>query len=221
MPGSGRRAGSPPTRETILTAARRIFAEHGYEKASVRAIATAAQVDPALVHYWFGSKDGLFLAVVDAPIDPARLVPQIVEGGAGELPERLLRAFLSIWDDPVTGGSAIAMLRGSYQHADAARLLRDFFEIQLLRRVTAQLRLEVEGLPFRFSLIASQMIGLATMRYVLRLEPLASAPAEVLVQAVAPALQVYLTGPVPGGAGESRPPACGQADVPTGRDGVA
>lgn len=187
----------------------------------MRAIATAAQVDPALVHYWFGSKDGLFLAVVDAPIDPARLVPQIVEGGAGELPERLLRAFLSIWDDPVTGGSAIAMLRGSYQHADAARLLRDFFEIQLLRRVTAQLRLEVEGLPFRFSLIASQMIGLATMRYVLRLEPLASAPAEVLVQAVAPALQVYLTGPVPGGAGESRPPACGQADVPTGRDGVA
>src|SRR3982751_4531747 len=100
MARPGRPPGNQDTREAILAAARQAFAERGFDKASIRHIATSAGVDPALVHHYFGAKDQLFLAAVEAPADPAKLVPQIAAGGVDGFGERLVRTFLGLWDSP-------------------------------------------------------------------------------------------------------------------------
>src|ERR687890_2439282 len=99
-PRRGRRPGAPDTRATILDAARTAFAQKGFAGTTIRAVATAAGVDAALVHHYFGTKDDLFLAALELPVDPrVALAPAIAAGpdGAGE---RMLRVFLSVWDDP-------------------------------------------------------------------------------------------------------------------------
>jgi len=196
VPGSGRRPGNPGTKELILARARDIFADRGYDKASIRAIASGAGVDPALVHHYFGNKEGLFLAALEVPVQPAEIVRRVAGAGLEEAPARLARTFLSVWDDPVSGPAAVALLRSSFQHEWAATLLREFLITQLFRRAASQLGLGRKEMELRLSLIASQLIGMAAMRYVLRLEPLASAPAEVVVAALAPTLRQYLVEPV-------------------------
>jgi AcrR family transcriptional regulator len=194
---SGRRPGNPDTREAILTAARRIFAEKGFDKASIRAIATDAGVDPALVHHYFGTKDKLFLATINAPIDPTKLIPQALEGPLEEAGERLVRMMLSVWDSPA-GAAAVTLLRSAMSNDWTARLMREFVVTQVLRRAVTVLVLDPAEAPLRTALVASQISGLAVTRYVLKVEPLASAPAEVLVAAIGPTVQRYLTGDLPG-----------------------
>ncbi|HTW08262.1 MAG TPA: TetR family transcriptional regulator [Acidimicrobiales bacterium] len=196
MPRAGRRPGQPGTRELILATARARFASDGFDKTSVRAIASAASVDPALVHHYFGTKEQLFIAALQVPVQPLEIVRQVTAGGVDEVPARLLRTFLAAWDDPVSGPAAVALLRGAFQHEWAARLLREFLITQVLRRASRSLGLPTQDAPLRLSLVASQIIGLATMRYVVGLEPIASAPREVLVAAMAPTLHRYLVGPV-------------------------
>src|SRR3989442_254727 len=135
MARTGRRPGNQDTREAILAAAREVFAERGFDGASIRAIATSAGVDPALVHHYFGTKDELFLATVEAPLDPAKLITPILDGDPAELPERLLRVFLSVWDNPVTGTAALAIVRSAVQHDWSARMLREFLTTRIIRRV--------------------------------------------------------------------------------------
>ncbi|WP_229400170.1 TetR/AcrR family transcriptional regulator [Micromonospora okii] len=190
---TGRRPGRPGTREAILDAARAAFAERGFDAASVRSIAGAAGVDPALVHHYFGSKDQLFLATLDAPMDPGDLLPQVLAGDDDGIGERLVRGFLGLWDSPA-GAGAVALLRSGMSNEWTARLLREFLVTQVLRRVLHHLGGDPAELPLRGSLVASQLIGLAVMRHVVRLEPVASAPAETLVAAVAPTIQRYLRG---------------------------
>ena len=96
----GRRPGSPDTRAAILAEARTRFAAQGYAGTSVRAVAAAAGVDAALVHHYFGTKDDLFLAALELPVDPRRLVAPVVAGGPAGAAERFLDVFLSAWDDP-------------------------------------------------------------------------------------------------------------------------
>jgi AcrR family transcriptional regulator len=193
---SGRRPGNPDTREAILTAARRIFAEKGFDKASIRAIATDAGVDPALVHHYFGTKDKLFLATINAPIDPSKLIPQALEGPLEEAGERLVRMMLSVWDSPA-GAAAVTLLRSAMSNDWTARLMREFVVTQVLRRAVTVLVLDPAEAPLRTALVASQISGLAVTRYVLKVEPLASAPPEVLVAAIGPTVQRYLTGDLP------------------------
>jgi AcrR family transcriptional regulator len=197
MPRTGRRPGNQDTRQKILTAAREVFAERGYDQASIRMIATGAGVDPALVHHYFGTKDKLFLATVEVPMNPADLVPQVLDGGVDEVPERLVRTFLSVWDHPVTGSAAIALMRSALQHDWSARLLREFLTTQILRRLLGQLDLDPREVPMRGTLIASQMIGMAMIRYLLKVEPLASAPPETVVAVIAPTVARYLKDPLP------------------------
>ncbi len=194
---SGRRPGNPDTRESILTAARRIFAEKGFDKASIRAIATDAGVDPALVHHYFGTKDKLFLATINAPIDPSKLIPQALDGPRVEGGERLVRLMLSGWDSPA-GAAAVMLLRSAMSNDWTARLMREFVVTQILRRAVTVLVLDPAEAELRTALVASQISGLAVTRYVLKVEPLASAPAEVLVAAIGPTVQRYLTGDLPG-----------------------
>ncbi|MEU0151751.1 TetR family transcriptional regulator [Micromonospora fulviviridis] len=192
---TGRRPGNPDTREAILTAARAAFAERGFDAASIRAIATAAGVDPALVHHYFGTKEELFRATVAIPVDPAELVPRVLAGGRDEVGERLVRTFLAVWDSPV-GTAAVALLRSAVSNQWTARLLREFLVTQVLRRVVEQLDLDPAEVPLRGGLVATQIAGLAMMRYVIRLEPVASAPPDTLAATIGPTIQRYLTGPL-------------------------
>ncbi|MEU1242235.1 TetR family transcriptional regulator [Micromonospora parva] len=193
---TGRRPGKPGTREAILDAARAAFAERGFDAASIRAIAGTAEVDPALVHHYFGSKDQLFLAAMNFPVDPGQLVPKVLAGDRDAVGERMVRAFLGVWDSPA-GSAAQALLRSAVSNEWTARLLREFVTTQVLRRVLENLDVDPAELPLRGSLVASQMIGLAMMRHVVRLEPVASADPETLAVMVGPTIQRYLTGPLP------------------------
>jgi AcrR family transcriptional regulator len=194
---TGRRPGNPDTREGILEAARVAFADKGYDGASIRGIATSAGVDPALVHHYFGTKDKLFLAAMNSPIDPAELIGQAVEGDRGGIGERLVRMFLAIWDGPA-GVAGVALLRSAVGSEWTAKLFREFIVTQIMRRVLAKLALDPAEAPLRISLVASQMGGLALVRYVFKVEPLASAPAEAVVAAVGPTIQRYVDGDLPG-----------------------
>ncbi len=190
---SGRRPGNQDTRQSILDAARAVFAERGFDQASIRAIATEAKVDPALVHHYFGTKDKLFLASMNAPLDPAELVPKALAGPRDEAGERLIRLVLSVWDSPA-GTAAVALLRSAMSNEWTARLMREFVVTQVLRRAVAEMGMQGEEAALRAALVATQISGLAVVRYILKVEPVASADPEQLVRAIAPNVQRYLTG---------------------------
>ena len=195
MARTGRRPGKPDTRETILAAARDAFAERGYDQASIRGIATEAGVDPALVHHYFGNKDQLFLAAMQMPFNPGDLISEIVsKARPDDLGEHLVRTFVRVWDSPA-GKPAAAMIRTMVSREWSTRLLREFMLSQILRRVAAHNL--VDQPERRFPLVASQMLGLAMARYILKIEPLASASPEFLVATIAPTVQRYLTMDLP------------------------
>jgi AcrR family transcriptional regulator len=197
MARTGRRPGNQDTREAILAAAKQAFAERGYDKASIRQIATSAGVDPALFHHYFGPKEKLFVATMELPVDPNDVLPQVLAGGIDGVGERLVRMFLTVWDSPA-GTVTAALLRSALSHEWSARMLREFLTAQILRRVINALDLDPKEAPLRASLVASQMMGLAMARYIIKIEPLASQPRETLVAAVAPTIQGYLTRPLEG-----------------------
>jgi hypothetical protein len=130
-------------------------------------------------------------------MDPSTIIVNALEGDPDELPERLLRAFLSVWDNPVTGTAVLAIVRSAVQHDWSARMLREFVSARIIRRVLASAPVDPAEAPLRGSLLATQMIGLAMIRYVLKLEPLASADPETVVAMVAPNVRRYLLDPLP------------------------
>lgn len=189
----GRRPGGTDTRTQLLDAARVEFAERGYDGATVRVIADRAGVDPAMVNHWFGGKEALFIAALEVPIDPADLAALVVPGPAEQLGERIVRNFLTIWD--ASGGRPLAAaVRSVAAHESAAKVMRQFVGRMIVGKIVGAVapdRPELRG-----ALVGSQMVGLGMMRYVLRLEPLASADHATVVAAVAPNLQRYLMGPL-------------------------
>jgi AcrR family transcriptional regulator len=197
LPGRrpGRRPGNPGTREAVLASARTAFAERGYDGATIRGIATAAGVDPALVHHYFGSKHKLFLASVEFPVDPEELLPSVLEAGTDDLGRNLLRTILGVWDSPA-GHAGLAIIRSIVGNEWTARLLREFLAARILRLILGSLGYEPQERDARGALLASQVLGLVMARYVLKLEPIASASRESLVDAVGPTIQRYLTGDV-------------------------
>jgi len=191
----GRRPGNPATREAVLAAARTAFAARGFDGATIRGIATAAGVDPALVHHYFGSKDKLFLAAIEAPANPADLLPEVLAGGRDDLGRNVVRLLLRVWDGPMQP-AALALVRSAIGNEWTAKLLREFLVTQVLRRVVGTLDVSPREREIRGALAASQLIGLVIGRYVLKLEPLASASPDWLITNVGPNVQRYLTGDV-------------------------
>ena len=190
----GRRPGSPDTRAAILDAARALFAAGGLTGTSVRAVAARAGVDPALVHHYFGTKDDLFVAALALRVDPREvLAPVVAEvpDGAGE---RLLRVFLSVWDDPELQLPLRALARSLTDPA-GKELMRDGFLTVVIGPVGAALGIDEP--ERRMPLVASQVLGLILMRYLLEAEPISTMPAEEVVAVYAPTIQRYLTGPLP------------------------
>ena len=192
MPRTGRRPGAGGTREKILGAARTQFARHGYDGATVRGIAAAARVDPKLVLHYFESKESLFKAAMEFPFDPAQDIPRLLQPGLDDLGVRLARFFIEVWDSPA-GGRAHALIRSVVTSKSAAALMRDFVHREVLARLAEAL--ELDHPEVRASLAASQLIGLAMLRYVVRVEPIASAPPDKVASWIGPTLQRYFTDP--------------------------
>jgi len=191
----GRRPGGTDTRTALIGAAREVFAELGYNDATVRAIAARAGVDAAMVNHWFGGKDGLFAeAVLKLPFKPADLVAGLLDGPVEALGERMVRTFLTTWDAS-GGGVFIALMRSVTSHEQAARMLREYFLENIFRRLADAVGQD-EHMEFRASLVATQIVGLGMVRYVARFPPLATTDIETAVTAMAPTLQRYLTGPI-------------------------
>lgn len=196
MARTGRRPGHQHTREAILAAAREAFAEKGFDRASVRQIAAGAGVDPALVHHYFGTKDQLFLDALSAPIDPGKIIDGALAGPGNGMGERLLRTMLGVWDSP-TGGAALAMLRSAVANEVIAKMLRDLILQRIFKRVAKALDLDPAEAALRMNLVATQISGLIMVRYIIKMDPIASTPVETIVRLVAPTVQRYLTEPLP------------------------
>jgi AcrR family transcriptional regulator len=165
------------------------------------------------VHHYFGSKDQLFLAAVEAPIDPDELLPSVLSAPPDQRGEAVVRLVLRVWDGPARP-AILALVRSAVNHEWSAKLLREFVLTKIVRRVVGSFGdMPVEEREARGALVASQVIGLVLTRYVLQLEPNASATHDSLAGAIGPTLQRYLTGEValPVSAGAARGPAAGSA----------
>jgi AcrR family transcriptional regulator len=145
------------------------------------------------VHHYFGSKDKLFLAAVDAPADPAELLPTVLAAPKDQLGAAVVRMLLHVWDGPARP-AGLALLRSAVSNEWTAKLLREFLVARVLRKVVSTLGFDPDVRAARASLVASQLIGLVMTRYVLKLEPLASASHDSIVAAIGPNVQRYLTG---------------------------
>ncbi len=197
-PRRGRRPGESKTRSAILVAARRLFADQGYDGASIRDIAAQAGVDPALVHHFYGNKEALFTAAMHLPNLPEQLGAALASDPAaraeGRLGELLVRTVVALWEDKALQRTAIGLLRSALTHERAAAMLRDFVRSAILARVADAV--EAPDRDLRIALVASQVVGLLMTRYVLHVEPLASATGEEIAHAVGPTLQRYLSGQI-------------------------
>ena len=189
---SGRRPGSEDTRGRIVAAARATFGARGFDGATIRAIGGAAGVDPALVHHYFGTKQRLFIAAMELPVDVAAVVPGLMAGPREEIGERFLRFVLVQWEAPPVRALFLGIIRSAATDPMAAGMLRQVLaEGPLLAIVRA---LGTPDAAFRASLAGSQFVGLLMARYVVGVEPLASADPETVARAVGPTIQRYLTG---------------------------
>jgi AcrR family transcriptional regulator len=190
----GPRADAGDTRGAVLAAARARFREHGYDGTRLRDVAADADVDVALVSYFFGNKDGLFAAAMALTVNPAELVEELLREGTDGLGERLLRRFLRLLDDPASGSPLVALVRSAATHERAAATLRGFIEREILGRMATAI--DAPEPELRAALAGSQMVGVIMARYVVRVAPIAGADPETLVAAIGPTIQRYLTGDV-------------------------
>jgi AcrR family transcriptional regulator len=189
----GPRADAADTRGAVLEAARARFAAHGYAGTRLRDVAADADVDVALVSYFFGSKDGLFAAAMELPINPAQIVEELVAQGSDGLGERLARTILARLD-AADGSPIVGLVRSAASNEQAAALLRGFVEREMLGRLARAV--DAPNPELRAALAGSQVVGLIMARYVVRVQPIADADRETLATAIGPTLQRYLTGEV-------------------------
>jgi AcrR family transcriptional regulator len=189
---TGRRPGVSDTRERILAAAGAAFGEMGFDGATIRTIAARAGVDPALVHHYFGSKQQLFVAAMELPVDLDAAVPALLAGPADELGYRIARFVLDLWGTPATRPLMLGVVRSASADPVAAALLRRV----LVEGPFAAIARAIDrpDADLRATLVGSQLVGLAMARYIVQVEPLASAPPETVARAVGPAIQRYLVG---------------------------
>jgi len=200
---AGRRPGESGTRAAILDAATAAFAETGYDRTTIRGVAAAAGVDPALVLHYFGSKEALFEAALELPVRPAEIFARGAAAGPDQLGTTIVRTFLEAWEPPETRVRLMAMLRSAMTNEAAMAMIRDLLVREVFAPITQALG--VPDAQLRATLVGSQLLGLGMMRFVGRIEPLASASIDELVAAVGPTVQRYLAGELdPGAAAQDR-----------------
>jgi AcrR family transcriptional regulator len=191
--GRGRPAGGSDARERILAAAREEFVARGYDAVSLRGIARTARVDPALLHHYFEGKEQVFTAAMRLDVDPREIATSVVAGPREQTGERLVRFFLAVWSDPERRTPFLALLAAAVSNEAAATMAREFLASALLGRIAEAVDAPDAGL--RAGLAAAQLLGLGVTRFVLAVEPVASATEDEVVALVGPVVQAYLTGP--------------------------
>ena len=177
----------------VLDAARAAYARRGYLNTTLKGVAAAAGVAPDVVRRYYDNRESLFVAAMRLPFDPAMSIAQLMAPGIDGMGERLVRVTLRMLDDPETRDQLAEMVRDGAGASKATASLREFLETELVDRAA-----QVLGVPdarTRVTLATSYLLGIATTRYVLRLEPLASASEDEIVRLVSPAVQMVLTTP--------------------------
>ena len=193
-PKVGRRPGNQDTRGQILTAARSAFASRGFAAASLRAIASDAGVDAALIHHYFDSKEQLFLATVALPANLPQLMDGVAAAGTDGAGERIVTAILGLWDSELQP-ALVAAMRTALAEPALTRSIGEFLSLEVLGRLPHQPDLDPDEASRRTGLVASQLLGLIIGRYVLRLPALAGRDSADLVAEIGPTLQRYLDPP--------------------------
>ncbi|HQT76161.1 MAG: TetR family transcriptional regulator [Rhodospirillales bacterium 20-64-7] len=185
-------ARSTTTRARILSAAQAQFAKDGYERATIRAVASLAGTDPALVIRYYGSKEGLFAAATHFDL----CLPSLDHVAHADIGETLVRHFLALWEGNPADPSLRILLRAAVTHAEAATRIRGLFAEQVLPAI----RVVAPDRPaLRAGLVASQILGLALCRYILEVPPLVDMKPDDVIACIAPTLQRYLAAPLDGG----------------------
>lgn len=192
----GRPAGPSDRRERILASARELFARNGIDKTSIRAIAADAGVDAALVHHYFGTKTQLFAAAIHIPIDPMTVIGKLQEVPVDQLGHTLPSILLPLWDSEI-GKGFVATLR-SILAGNHVSLVRSFLQDVIIGEIGPRVDNPPGSARVRIQFVASQLVGVAMARYILELDPFASLPVDQIVETIAPTLQRYLTGELPG-----------------------
>jgi AcrR family transcriptional regulator len=187
----GRRPAGEDTRGLILDVARAEFARHGYDAVTLRGLARAAGVDARLLHHYFQGKEDIFVAAMDFPLRPSQALPAVLDGDIEELGERVARMFFRAWETPEGKARLVALLGSGLGSEPVSRVLREFLTREFLVRVVD--RIVSDDAELRATLVGGHMIGIAVVRYLVKVEPLASSSVEDLVEIVAPSLQRYLT----------------------------
>jgi AcrR family transcriptional regulator len=180
------------SKEVVLRAAKRRFAERGYEKTTLRQIAADADVDAAMLVYLFGSKAGLFRESLRLIVDPEVLVAAMANGPREEIGGRLARTYLRIWDEAETGPTVVAMMQSATSNPDAYQAFRDFMSGYVLAGISGVLG-DGPDTWLRANLAGTNLVGMALLRYVMRVEPLADLSTEEVVELMAPSVHRYLT----------------------------
>jgi AcrR family transcriptional regulator len=195
----GRPSGASTAKADILDAARRRFSEVGYAKASLRSIAADAGVDAALISYHFGSKRGLFGAALELSVNPTVVIGPVLDAPVQVLPERLLRAVLTIWDDELHRAPLLRMVEGALSHSEVGLVLRDLVQTELVPQIAERLGegTATRATEHRAAATAAMVGGLIIMRYVLRVEPIATMAVDDVLAAYGPGLRAAMLGGVP------------------------
>ncbi len=173
-----------------MSAARRRFATRGYDATSLRSIARDAHVDPALLIHYFGTKEGLFIAAMGLPARPSEIFGELRSLPVRGAVEAITLGYLQLIDSDESRNAVLALVRSAVSSEKAAAVLREFLTAELLSLI-GELTDHPDA-PLRASLVAAQLIGIAMLRHVVRVGPVARASQDELVALVTPAIEQYL-----------------------------
>lgn len=191
MRPAGRRPGNPDTHSEILSAAREVFGEVGYNRATIRAISQRAGIDPALIYHYFENKAKLYTASISLPFASAEAVYEVFSHDNHDAGRRLAALFFTVWEQEESRSSLLGILRSAMGGEDqAVTAFREYMVETLKERIAPQI--EHPDAEMRALAVSSHLVGLAIIRYVVRVEPLASASIDEVVDLVSPRLQSYL-----------------------------
>ncbi len=199
---AGRRPGNVDTKGEIVEAAKRVFAAKGYDGASLRAVAREADVDPALVHHYFDGKASLFVAAMALPFDPrAVTMHEHSDASASDSPSSpgtmVITGFLTMWDHAEgTGSSFASCVAGMAQSANVADAMREFVVERIWERTPVNEGENDDTTRQRRALVSSQLMGLAFIRYILRVPPISTTTPEEIARWAGPTLDRYMVGPL-------------------------
>lgn len=189
---TGRRPGKTATKEQIISAAQIFFAKTSYDQTTIRNIAKQANVDPALVMHYFGTKQELFIAAMTPPQKVPQKIAKALEGDTQILGFRLATLFVSFLENKTTNHIVVGVLRAVIHVPGAASLLKTILVNPIL--IAFKNSGKLNNPELRATLVQSQLVGLIITRYILKIEPMASLSSDEIIAYLAPTLQRYLTG---------------------------